>query len=350
MLDYINFVAKPFQKRHVRNVNLTGEVEKLEKIKFGVFLPFYTFRKQKISLFNQIQDVVLECERLGYHSVFLDDHLMLNKMPILECWTTLSALSAVTKKIKLGTIVTCNSFRNPALLAKMAATVDNISNGRLEIGIGAGVQKKEHNAYGFSFPSSKNRIERLNEAVEIIKKLWTENKAKYNGKHYTIRDAVCEPKPVQKPSPLITIGGGGEKLTLKVTARHADRYDWGYIPTIKIYKRKLKILEKYCEAVGRNFNEIERSCWPAGQIFIGSNRKELEKNIPQWLPQGFPLEDFEQANFIGTPDDFKRQLQQYMNLGVTHFMLFFGDLPDSKGLKLFAESILQKTIKVPQVN
>ena len=181
----------------------------LDKLKFGVFLPFYAFRNaETASLFNLIQEVTHECERLGYYSVLLDDHLMLNKMPILECWTTLSALSAATERIRLGTMVTCNSFRNPALLAKMAATVDNISEGRLELAIGAGVQKNEHNAYGFPFPSSKARIERLGEAVEIIKMMWTEEKASYNGKHYLIHDAVCEPKPVQKPHPPITVGGG----------------------------------------------------------------------------------------------------------------------------------------------
>jgi F420-dependent oxidoreductase-like protein len=267
---------------------------------------------------------------------------MLEKMPILECWTTLSALSSVTEKIRLGTMVTCNSFRNPALLAKMAATVDNISNGRLELGIGAGVQKNEHNAYGFSFPSSKDRIERLSEAVEIIKKMWTEEKTSYNGKHYTIRDAVCEPKPVQKPHPPIVIGGGGEKLTLKVTARHADRYDWGYIPAVEEYKRKLKVLEKHCDAVGRSFDEIEKLCWPVGQIFIGEDRKELKKKILQLTPKGVSLEDFMQTSFVGTPEEYMKQLQHYLNLGVTNFMLFFGDLPDLEGLRLFAEKVAQK--------
>ena len=316
----------------------------LNKIKFGVFLPFYAFRKQKRTtpLFNRLQDVVLECERLGYYSVLLDDHLMLKKTPILECWVALSALSSVTERIRLGTMVTCNSFRNPALLAKMAATLDNISNGRLEFGIGAGVQKNEHNAYGFPFPSSKARIERMNEAVEIIKKMWTEEKASYRGKYYMIRDAVCEPKPVQKPHPPITIGGGGEKLTLRVTARHADRYDWGYLSSLELYKRKLKVLEKHCDAVGRSFHEIEKSCWPAGQIFIGEDRKELKKQILQLTPKGVSLKDFMQTSFVGTPEDFIEQLRHYMNLGVTHFMLFFGDLPDLRGLRLFAENVAQK--------
>lgn len=316
----------------------------MDKIKFGVFLPFYAFRTEKgrKSFFDIIEDLVLECERLGYFSVLLDDHLMLDKMPIFECWTTLSALSSVTERIRLGTMVTCNSFRNPSLLAKMAATLDNISKGRLEFGIGAGVQKKEHIAYGFPFPSSKVRIERLREAVEIVKKLWTEEKASYEGKYYTIRDAVGEPKPVQKPHPPITIGGGGEKLTLRVTAQHADRYDWGYLPSLELYKRKLKTLEKNCEAVGRSFQEIERSCWLAGQLFIGEDRRELEERVLQWVPKGVSLEDFARTNLVGTPEDCIKQIRQYLNLGVTHFMLFFGDLPDLRGLRLFAEKVVRK--------
>lgn len=316
----------------------------MDEIKFGVFLPFYAFGTEKRTspFFNLLQDVVLECERLGYYSVLLDDHLMLKKMPILECWTTLSALSSVTERIRLGTMVSCNSFRNPALLAKMAATLDNISNGRLEFGIGAGVQKNEHNAYGFPFPSTKARIERMNEAVEIIKKMWTEEKASYRGKYYMIREAVCEPKPVQKPHPPITIGGGGEKLTLRVTARHADRYDWGYLPSLELYKRKLKVLEKHCDAVGRSFHEIEKSCWPAGQTFIGENKKELKNRVLQLMPKGVILEDFMRTSFVGTPEDCIKQIRQYVNLGVTHFMLFFGDLPDLRGLRLFAENVVRK--------
>ena len=315
----------------------------MDEIKFGVFLPFYSFRDAETGLlFNRILEITQECERLGYYSVLLDDHLMFNNMPILECWTTISALSSATKKIRLGTMVTCNGFRNPALLAKMAATVDNISDGRLELAIGAGVQQNEHNAYGFPFPSTKARIENLNEAVEIIKKLWTHEKASYNGKHYTILDAVCEPKPVQKPHPPITIGGGGEKLTMNVTARHADRYDWGYLPTINMYKHKMKVLENHCDTVGRSFENIEKSCWPAGQIFIRKDKKELKKKILQWLPKGVSLEDFMKTSFVGTPEDFIKQLRQYLNLGVPHFMLFFGDLPDIEGVRIFAKNVVQE--------
>ena len=133
----------------------------MNKIKFGVFLPFYAFKvreKSPLSPFDCFRDVVLECERLGYDSVWLDDHLMFQKLPILECWTTLSALASITAKIRLGTMVLCNSFRTPALLAKMAATLDVISNGRLEFGIGAGVQRDEHAAYGIPFLKSHSDL------------------------------------------------------------------------------------------------------------------------------------------------------------------------------------------------
>ena len=268
---------------------------------------------------------------------------MYGGMPILECWSTLAALSAVTKRLRLGTMVTCASFRSPALLAKIAATVDVISGGRLEFGIGAGVQKTEHRAYGFPFPATSTRIERMKEAVEIIKALWTEEKASYTGKHYSLKEAVCEPKPLQKPHPPITIGGGGEKLTLKITAQHADRYDWGYVPSFETYKHKLKVLERHCRAAGRDFREIGKSCWPGGQVVIARNREELDAKIVREKPQALALSDFEKTSLIGTPDECVSKLQPYVDLGVTHFMLFFGDLPQLSSLRLFAETVATKT-------
>jgi F420-dependent oxidoreductase-like protein len=319
----------------------------VNKIKFGVFLPFYAFKFEETnpsSHFDRVRNTVLECERLGYDSVWLDDHLMFGKSPVLECWTAITALSSITAKIRLGTMVLCNSFRNPALLAKMAATLDVISNGRLEFGIGAGVQRDEHTAYGIPFLKPHNRIGRMKEAVEIIKKLWTEEKASYEGKYYTVNEAVCEPKPVQKPHPPITIGGSGEKLTLKVTAQHADRCDWGYVPSLELYKHKLYVLESHCNAVGRDFNEIEKSCWLGGQIFIVPNQKELDKKVRHVKPKNVPMEDFKKLNFIATPEECKQKIRQYTSLGVKHFMLFFGDLLDLSSLRLFADGVV-KTLK-----
>jgi F420-dependent oxidoreductase-like protein len=296
----------------------------LNKLKFGVFLPFYAFQaKEPREQFSLIRDIVLECERLGYHSVWLDDHLMYDDWPILESWTTLTAFSALTSRIRLGTMVSCNAHRNPALLAKMAATLDVLSNGRLELGIGAGTQEAEHVAYGFGFPPSSVRIERLSEALEVIRQLWTQKTANYQGKHYTLKDAACEPKPLQKPHPPITVGGSGELLMHKATAPYADRFDWGFMPSIEAYKHKLAVLENQCKAIGRNFNEIEKSCWPSGQVLIAQNQRELDEKISTRKPANVSLEDFKKTTLAGTPDECFEQLQVYVDLGVSYFMLFF---------------------------
>ena len=186
------------------------------------------------------------------------------------------------------------------------------------------------------------RIERLKEAIAAIKALWSEKKASYKGKHYRIKEAVCEPKPLQKPHPPITIGGSGEKLMLRVTAQHADRYDWGYVPSLKLYKQKLKVLESHCNAVGRDSREIEKSCWPGGQVIIALNREELPEKTVHEKPKTVALEDFEKTSLIGTPDECVRKLQPYVDLGVTHFMLFFGELTSLSGLRLFADTVARK--------
>jgi alkanesulfonate monooxygenase SsuD/methylene tetrahydromethanopterin reductase-like flavin-dependent oxidoreductase (luciferase family) len=315
----------------------------LGKLKFGLFIPFYAFQtKDPKETFRLIRETTLESERLGYHSVWLDDHLMYNDWPILECWTTLSAISSLTSRIRLGTMISCNAHRNPALLAKTAATFDVLSGGRLEFGIGAGVQEAEHNAYGFGFSKPTVRIERLAEALAVTKQLWTQEKANFQGKYYTLKDAVCEPKPLQKPHPPITVGGSGERLMQKATAPYADRFDWGFIPGVEEYKRKLEVLEDKCKVLDRNFGEIEKSCWPGGQVIIAHNRTELNDKISQQKPAKVILEDFKKNSLTGTPDECIEQLQVYADLGVTYFMLFFSDLPRLDGLRLFAEDVINK--------
>jgi F420-dependent oxidoreductase-like protein len=314
----------------------------LGKLKFGVFLPFYAFQaKNPNKQFSLLKNIVLESEQLGYDAVWLDDHLMYKNWPILESWTTLSALSSLTSRIRLGTMVSCNQHRNPALLAKTAASLDVLSNGRVEFGIGAGAQEAEHIAYGFDFPKLGVRVERLGEALEVITEMWTQEKASYQGKHYTLKDAVCEPKPLQKPHPPITVGGIAEKHTLKVTAKYADRFDWGFLPSVDLYKRKLGTLENHCKTVGRDFSEIERSCWPGGQVLIAQNQKELDEKIAKLKPANSSFEDFKKITLAGTPDECRERLQAFVDLGVTYFMLFFADLPSVEGLRLFARATIK---------
>jgi alkanesulfonate monooxygenase SsuD/methylene tetrahydromethanopterin reductase-like flavin-dependent oxidoreductase (luciferase family) len=224
----------------------------------------------------------------------------------------------------------------------MAATLDVLSDGRLEFGVGAGTQEAEHLAYGFGFPKPPARIERLAEALQVTKQLWKNKKANYQGKYYSLKDAVCEPKPLQKPHPPITVGGSGELLMQKATAPYANRFDWGFLPSIEDYKHKLEVLESQCKAVGRNFAEIEKSCWPSGQVIIAQNRSELSEKIFQQKFEDAKLEDFKKTALAGTPDECIEQLQVYLDLGVTYFMLFFGELPKLDGLKVFAEGVMNK--------
>lgn len=315
------------------------------KQKFGVFLPFYAFQTKNShpeQQFKLLREIVLEAERLGYDAVWLDDHLMYNYWSVLESWTVLSALSAVTSRIRLGTMVLCNAHRNPALLAKAAATFDVLSNGRLEFGIGAGAQEAEHKAYGFDFPKPSVRIKLLEEALEVITKLWTQQPANYQGKYYTLKDAVCQPKPLQKPHPPITVGGGGEKFTFRVTAKYADRFDWGFLSSIDEYKHKLEVLEDHCRKEGRNPHEIERSCWPAGQVLIAQNEEELNEKISKLKPKNATVDDFKKLTLSITPDKCKECLRIYSNLGVTYFMLFFADLPRVDSLRLFSQAVLEQ--------
>ncbi len=314
----------------------------MDKIKFGVFLPFYAYQNKNNSPSQQykiIQDIALESEKLGYHSIWLDDHLMYNECPIFESWTVLSALSNLTSKIRLGTMVTCNQHHNPGLLAKTAATLDVLSNGRLEFGIGAGIQKQEHIAYGFGFPELSTRTERLAEALSVMTALWTKEKASYNGKHYTIKDAVCAPKPIQKPYPPITVGGVGEKM-LEVTAKYADRFDWGFLPSKNMYSDKLLSLKKKCTKVGRDYAKIEKSCWPAGQLLLAQNQIELNKKISIFKPEGVTIEDFKKYTLTATPETCMEELQVYLNLGVSYFMLFFADLPSMDSLRQFSRVMI----------
>src|SRR5690606_38999631 len=159
-----------------------------------------------------------QAEKLGYHSVFCVDHMWQRGLPEvdhLEAWTLLSALAPVTEKIRLGALVLCNSYRNPALLAKMAASLDHVSGVRVVLGIGAGWMDEEYRGYGYSFPSTLERIEQLDEALEVIRRLFTEKCADFQGKYYQLNSAYNHPAPVQKPHPPILIGGGGEKYMLK---------------------------------------------------------------------------------------------------------------------------------------
>jgi F420-dependent oxidoreductase-like protein len=178
--------------------------------------------------------------------------------PCLEGWTLLSAFAALTKRLRVGVMVTGNTYRYPAVLANMGATVDIISNGRLDFGIGAAWNEMEHNAYGIPFPSTGERLRRLAEACEVIKRLWTETTPDFDGQYYQLKQAYCEPKPVQKPYPPFVIGGSGEKVTLRIAAQYATI--WNYVGgSVENFRHKSEVLDGHCAAIGRDPQTIERS-------------------------------------------------------------------------------------------
>jgi len=203
------------------------------------------------------------------HAWLFDHFMPLGNDPTgscLEGWTLLSAYAALTKRLRVGLMVTGNTYRHPAVLANMAATVDVISNGRLDFGIGAGWNELEHTAYGIPLYEPGERIKRMGEACEVFRLLWTETAPDFNGNYYQLKGAYCEPKPVQKPYPPVTIGGGGEQLTLRMVAKYADIWNMPGGP-VEVFKHKSEVLDGHCAKIGRDPSTIERSI----QVIVNPN-------------------------------------------------------------------------------
>jgi F420-dependent oxidoreductase-like protein len=210
--------------------------------------------------FEDVLELTSHAENTGWDGVWYADHFMPNaedtSTPWPEAWTTLSALGARTSRLRLGTLVSGNTYRHPAVLAKMAATLDHITNGRVVLGLGSGWQENEHLQYGLDFFDVGERLQRLDEACQVIKALFNEKTANFDGRFYALNEASLEPKPVQKPLPLM-IGGGGEKVTLKITAKYADEWNvWG---DPEILQHKMSILDAHCATIGRDPKQIQRS-------------------------------------------------------------------------------------------
>ena len=217
--------------------------------------------------------------------------------PILEGWTLLAALAAQTRRLRMGVMVTGNTYRHPAVLAKMAATVDVVSGGRLDFGLGAGWFEAEHTAYGIPLYSPGERIQRLAEACEVIRRMWTETASNFEGQYYQLKQAYCEPKPIQKPHPPFVLGGSGERRTLRVVARYADVWNFGG-GDLDEFRHKNRVLDDHCAAVGRPSSELERSVQlvvdtaaigatqAAAQSFIGAGVTHIVLMLRPPYPEG----------------------------------------------------------------
>jgi alkanesulfonate monooxygenase SsuD/methylene tetrahydromethanopterin reductase-like flavin-dependent oxidoreductase (luciferase family) len=232
-------------------------------------------------------------------------------------------------------MVGCNSYRQPSVLAKMTSTIDVMSGGRLDWGIGAGWYENEYKGYGFEFPAPKERIGMLRECVEIVKSMWTEPETTYKGTYYELERAHCDPKPLQRPHPPIWIGGGGEQLTLRVVARHADVSNFGGKP--HEWAHKAEVLKQHCKDVGRDYDEIRKTI--SGEMMIRETEAEIDAIGSRSL-WGEPLESWKAGNLVGTPEQVAEKVQAYIDLGCTGFIPWCADYPSTESLQLFAEKVM----------
>jgi alkanesulfonate monooxygenase SsuD/methylene tetrahydromethanopterin reductase-like flavin-dependent oxidoreductase (luciferase family) len=274
-----------------------------------------------------------------YRSLWMTDHFFWETDPTYEAWTAMCYLLARFPKYEVGPMVLGQSYRNPALLAKMGATLQALSGGRFIMGIGAGWKEDEYRAYGYDYPSAGVRIEQLGDTLEIMKRLWTElGKVTFQGKHYQIENAYCEPKP--DPVPPIVVGGGGRK-TMMLAARYADWWNLSDVNASK-YAEYLAILKQHCETIGRDPSTL-RLTW-FGRLAVGKTQAEAEAlgRLPNGMAYGTLLgQSYNTENaFVGTPQQIIEQMMALVELGVDYFMTDILGLPDPDILGLVVEEIL----------
>jgi len=316
----------------------------VEKVLFGMFMP-QGWKMELSSIdgaaakWQTAVDIAVRIEELGYDSLWVYDHFHNVPKPaneaVFECWTTMAAISQRTSRIRLGQMVGCNSYREPSVLAKITSTVDVISGGRLDWGIGAGWYENEYRGYGFEFRRPKDRIGMMAETVQIVRSMWTQPETTFDGKYYSLQRAQCDPKPLQSPHPPIWIGGGGEQLTLRAVARYADCSNFGGKPDEWAHKRE--ILKGHCAAVGRDESTIRKTWSP--EVFVRDTEAELEEAGSRsfW---GEPLESWRDGNLVGTPEQVCVKIQTYLDLGCTGFTPWCSDYPSTETLELFAKEVM----------
>jgi F420-dependent oxidoreductase-like protein len=299
-------------------------------IHFGVSLP------QIKRTWEETKAAAQEFESLGYDSVWVADHLYGipgPQIPIFEAWTTLAAVGAVTSRVRLGTLVSPVGFRNPALLAKMAATLDNITGGRLIVGLGGGWFEMEFAGYGFDFPAMPVRLQQLDEAAALLKKLWTEDRPTFSGKHFHVENVFCEPKPVQKPHPPLLIGGGGERVLLRIAARHANIWNNLAVNQPDL-ARKAQILRQHCEAVGRDPDSIQVS--QQTMVILGRDQADTQAKLEKaQMLYGGHLGH----GIVGTPEECIEKIRRHIAAGCTMFIIEFFGRDTREPARLFAETV-----------
>jgi F420-dependent oxidoreductase-like protein len=322
-------------------------------MRFGLQHPNFNFDyrdRDASQILDSLKNLVTRAESMGFDSFWVMDHfhqipiLGTPDQPMLEGWTTISVLAGITTRIKLGTLVTGVLYRYPSVLAKIAATLDVLSKGRLFLGIGASYFEGESSAYGITssglFPSNQERLLRLEEAIQIIRKMWSEEpSASFNGTYYQINNAYCNPKPIQKPSPSILVGGSGERKTLKIVAKYADACNlFGSIETIK---RKLDVLKEHCKSVGRDYDSILKTKL---DLVVIDDSEEIARKRAQQFYKGIPEQQIRDREFAiyGTREDVSRQIELLEEAGIQYLIVHFEPSRELEALDIFSDNIIKK--------
>lgn len=284
---------------------------------------------------EDIRQLAETAEGVGFDTVGVPDHLTIGEGATFECFSTLSALAMVTDEVTLYPKVANVLFRNPGLLAKIGATLDIVSEGRLKMGLGAGWVEEEMRAYGYEWPDPVERIHRMEEVIEILDLLWTDSDVDYTGEYYRLESAVCRPPPRQTPRPPIAVGGGGEKYTLAVVASHADSWNW--FGPFDGWEHKRDVLERHCEDNGRDITDIEKSWF--GRAVV----RETEAEARALVEEAAMFDSFESAreeHLVGTPEQVNEQLDRLDRMGLDEIVVEFVDVPRTTGLELFGEEVI----------
>jgi F420-dependent oxidoreductase-like protein len=302
-------------------------------IRFGLCLPQFD------ATWSQAREVAEAADEAGLDSVWCVDHVVgipVEDTPVFEGWTQITAIAALTSRVRVGHQVLCMSFRSPALLAKMAATLDVISGGRLVLGLGAGWYEPEYTQYGYPFPSVATRLAQLGETLAILRAMWTEPRATFAGKHFRVENAACDPKPVQARLPIM-IGGGGEKVLLRHVARHADV--WNNLGAYHAdVGRKRDVLVGHCRAVGRDPGEIAIAQQTLAAI--ATDAATARRRTAQVFAELGFLDGAPDLALTGTPDEIHARIAQNRALGVTAFTMSFGRHTDPEHVRLFGREIV----------
>jgi F420-dependent oxidoreductase-like protein len=309
-------------------------------LKFGLLVPQgwtmdLAHIKDPVEAYETMTRVAQTADEVGFASAWLVDHFHTIPYPsqevTFECWMSTAALARDTSNIRIGQMVTCNSYRHPALLAKMASTVDVLSHGRLNFGIGAGWYEHEYRAYGYAYPDAPERLRQLREAVQVIRAMWTQEEATFEGKYYQVRGAINQPKGVQQPHIPLLIGGDGEKVTLKLVAQYADACNVGDDPAT--VKQKLAVLKQHCETVGRDYESIHRTS--STLCLLADSDEQALALLPAELKAR--LGEGVKTALIGCPETLRQRLAAYEAAGVQELLLRFVDGTNLEALRRFAK-------------